>query len=186
MVNRNLKRMVDISQISILVALIIIGSFIKIPSPFSGVFTLQLEFLFLGAVLLGHKKGVIASLVYLIGGTIGIPWFALGGGFHYVLQPTYGFLVSFVVGALIVGLSKDKKLYIKIIFSIIGTFIVWLIGMLYYVTITKFFLGKEMSYFLVIKSIFSLSILVDLVLVTVISIISTPLSKALKKAGVKL
>jgi biotin transport system substrate-specific component len=41
----------------------------------------------------------MAVLVYILLGLLGIPVFAEGGGPGYILQPTFGYLVAFVLQA---------------------------------------------------------------------------------------
>ncbi len=68
-----------------------IGAFIRIPVPLVP-FTLQITFTTLaGLFLLGSKKGAISVAVYVLMGLIGIPVFTQGGGFSYVLKPSFGF-----------------------------------------------------------------------------------------------
>ena len=65
-------------------------SFIRIPVPLVP-FTLQITFTTLAGLLLGSKKGAISVAVYVLMGLIGIPVFTQGGGFSYVLKPSFGF-----------------------------------------------------------------------------------------------
>jgi biotin transport system substrate-specific component len=45
----------------------------------------------------------MSQIVYLLVGLVGFPVFAKGGGPQYVLEPSFGYLVGFVPGALGVG-----------------------------------------------------------------------------------
>lgn len=152
-------------RIAIATALIAVGAQLKLPSPLSGYFTLQLPMVIVTSIILGKKDGSIAVLVYLLGGVMGIPWFAAGGGIAYVLKPTFGFLLSFLTAALFSAHgSKDNKLFPSLTFATIGTLSVWIIGMLYYTGINVMYLGKTGSYLATLVSILSLDVLLDLTL----------------------
>ncbi|HWQ58871.1 MAG TPA: biotin transporter BioY [Clostridia bacterium] len=83
-------------------ALIAVGAFIRVPVP--GIpFTLQTFFVTLAGLTLGANLGACSALLYLAVGLVGFPVFAGGGGPGYVLQPSFGYLVGFVLGAYLTG-----------------------------------------------------------------------------------
>lgn len=98
----------DLILCALFTALSAIGAFIRIPVPLVP-FTLQITFTTLAGLLLGSKKGAISVAVYVLMGLIGIPVFTQGGGFSYVLKPSFGFLVAFIIGAFVTGLIVEKK-----------------------------------------------------------------------------
>lgn len=150
-------------RIAIAIALIAIGGQIKIPSPLSGYFTLQLPMVIVTGIILGKKDGPISVLVYLMGGLLGIPWFATGGGIGYILRPTFGFLLSFVLASYLTAYGSQKnQMLSSLIFSTIATLSVWVIGMIYYTGINIMYLGKTGSYLGAIASIISLDLIFDL------------------------
>ncbi len=167
----------DLTRISLLTTMIAIGAFIKIPAPVVGSFTLQLTFVILAGILLGRRNGAIAAAVYVFGGLVGIPWFAMGGGFGYILKPTFGFILAFIVGAYITGAFREmaeKKLgYVDVRWvaagAIISTVLVWIIGMLYLAVIYQHVLGQAFGYTAALLSILSPSFIADMVLALVIS-----------------
>ena len=81
-------------------ALLAISS--KIRTPFAPVPATMQTFvvLFLGMIL-GFRLAVATVILYLIEGSIGLPVFANGGGFIYLLGPTGGYLIGFVFTALL-------------------------------------------------------------------------------------
>ena len=88
-------------------ALIAVGAFIKIMIPlvaFAVTFSLQFFFALMAGFLLGPRNGFLSVALYLFIGLIGIPIFAHGGGFGYLLKPTFGFLIGFAAAAFVVGL----------------------------------------------------------------------------------
>ena len=77
-------------------ALLAISS--KIQTPFTLVPATMQTFvvLFLGMVL-GHKLAAATVVLYLIEGSAGLPVFAKGGGFAYLVGPTGGYLIGFIL-----------------------------------------------------------------------------------------
>lgn len=96
--------------IALFTALTAVGTFIRIPTPLSS-FTLQVFFTCMAGVLLGAKCGAVSQLIYVLLGLIGIPIFTAGGGFNYVFNPTFGFLLGLIPMAAIVGLLSKKLNY---------------------------------------------------------------------------
>ena len=83
-------------------ALIAVGAFIKVPVPVVP-FTLQYLFTMLAGLLLGAKRGAIAVLAYMLLGLAGLPIFTEGGGLWYVLKPSFGYIIGFVLGTYVTG-----------------------------------------------------------------------------------
>ncbi|MEG2540629.1 MAG: ECF transporter S component [Clostridia bacterium] len=86
----------------IFIALIIVGAYIKIPTPLVPV-TLQFAFCLLAGLLLGGGNGAACVLIYILMGLVGIPVFVAGGGIFYVLQPSFGYMIGFVFGSYAAG-----------------------------------------------------------------------------------
>ena len=55
-----------------------------------------------------HEHGVAVILLYLAEGIIGLPVFASGAGLAYLMGPTAGYLLGFVLAAGIVGYAADR------------------------------------------------------------------------------
>jgi biotin transport system substrate-specific component len=88
--------------ISVFAFLTAVGALVRVPLPFTPVpFTLQTFFVLLAGGLLGAGRGVLSQVLYLGLGAVGIPVFAAGP--VALLGPTGGYLVGFVVAALVVG-----------------------------------------------------------------------------------
>lgn len=94
--------------------LMIMVSFVKIPLFFSPIpITLQVFILFLSLAIL-REKAFISQLIYLGLGASGFSVFTNGGsGLIYILGPTGGYLIGFLLSAAIFG--KLMQIYIKII-----------------------------------------------------------------------
>ncbi|MDF2685662.1 MAG: BioY protein [Clostridia bacterium] len=129
-------------------ALIAIGAFIKIPGPLVP-FTLQFLFCNLCGMLLGSKKGIIAVLVYIFLGLIGFPIFTQGGGFSYIFQPTFGYIIGFALGVFVIGFITERLKTITIpslfLASLAGLSAVYIIGLPYYYIITNYYLNSGIN-----------------------------------------
>ena len=87
---------------ALLAALTAAGAFIRIPIGIS-VITLQFLFTAMAGVLLGPGGGALSQGVYVALGLVGLPIFTAGGGFGYVLQPSFGFLLGLIPAAAVIG-----------------------------------------------------------------------------------
>lgn len=127
---------VDIAECSIFVALMIAGAYIKIPFPFMPL-TFQTVFAILSGLLLGWKKGIIAMTVYAFAGLFGLPVFSSGGGFSYVLMPSFGYILGFIASAGVAGIafSKKKKLWQIILLALAAYLADYVIGIAYFIMI---------------------------------------------------
>lgn len=83
---------------------------ISIPLPFTPVplTGTTLGVLYAGA-LLGARRGAAAVLLYLLEGSLGLPFFAGGAaGFLHFAGPTGGYLIGFVPAAFVTGLLAER------------------------------------------------------------------------------
>lgn len=126
---------------SLFTALIAVGAFIKIPVPVVP-FTLQFLFTTLAGLLLGSKKGAISVVAYMILGLAGLPIFSEGGGFWYVIKPSFGYIIGFCIGTYVTGLiaerMKEKTVPRYMLANFIGLLIVYAVGMIYYYIICNY------------------------------------------------
>lgn len=127
-------------------ALTAIGAFIRIPFAFSSI-TLQFFFTAMAGVLLGARWGAVSQAVYVLLGLVGLPIFTQGGGFSYVLQPTFGFLVGLIPAAWLIGYMSRKKsgFWWLCLSCLAGLGVLYLIGMPYMAVILNVYLAKGMS-----------------------------------------
>lgn len=95
--------------VALFVALIFVGSKSTVNASIVP-FTLQTLVVMLAACVLGLKGGLLAVLAYTVMGLIGIPVFAKGGGFQYVLEPSFGYVLSFIPAVIFMApLSRRYK-----------------------------------------------------------------------------
>lgn len=92
----------DIVFCGLFIALITLGTFIRIPIG-NDFYTLQFLFTLLAGLVLGPRLGALAVGAYVLLGLLGVPVFASGGGPGYLAQPTFGYLVGFIVQAWFCG-----------------------------------------------------------------------------------
>lgn len=172
----NIRSMI---RISLSVSLIAIGARIQLPSLIAGYFTLQLPMVLISGIILKRHEALTAILVYILGGLIGIPWFASGGGISYLLQPTFGFILSFLPAIYLMNLGRNMSFTKSLILGLTVTSLVWLLGMTYYYLIATMHLGKEMSLIPLLLSILSLDLVVDFILTYFSIIIGKRIRKGL-------
>lgn len=127
-------------------ALTAIGAFIRIPFAFSSI-TLQFFFTAMAGILLGRRFGAASQAVYVLLGLVGLPIFTQGGGFGYVLQPTFGFLVGLIPAAWLIGFMSRKKggFWWLCLSCLAGLGVLYLVGMPYMAAILNVYMGKGMN-----------------------------------------
>lgn len=111
---RNRQKVINISYISVCVALMAICSWISIPTAVP--FTLQTFAVFLTVGLIGGKRGTMAVLIYILLGAIGIPVFpGFVCGIHIILGYTGGYIIGFLFSGLIMWAMETllgKKMWV--------------------------------------------------------------------------
>ncbi|MDD4688630.1 MAG: biotin transporter BioY [Eubacteriales bacterium] len=152
---------------ALFVALIVVGAFIRIPVPVVP-FTLQLLFTMLAGLILGGKLGATSVGIYIAMGLLGLPVFAEGGGFAYVLKPSFGYLIGFAVASYVTGVFANKVPnpgYKRLLTAnFIGLGIVYLFGMVYYYLMSYFYLGTPIGLWPLLLYCFILAVPGDIVL----------------------
>lgn len=101
---------VTLAQVAMFAALMVVGAYIRIPLP-AVPLTFQAAISVLSGLLLGARRGAAAMAVYAFSGLIGLPVFASGDGFSYVLQPSFGYILGFIVAAAVAGMLAGRAPY---------------------------------------------------------------------------
>jgi len=85
---------------------------VSVPYPFSPApVSFQVIGVYLAGLLLGPLWGGFSFALYLLVGAVGIPVFSNGGsGLAYIAGPTGGFLVGFLLAAVLVGALVHRSL----------------------------------------------------------------------------
>ena len=97
----------DISECALFVALMAVGAFVQIPFPLVPL-TFQTVISVVCGLLLGAKKGAASMAAYAVAGLIGLPVFSGGGGIYYVLKPSFGYILGFILSAAVAGLIAGR------------------------------------------------------------------------------
>ena len=105
------KRTLMISKVTLLTAFLIVASYLVIPLPFAvAAISVQTLAVNLIALLLPPVQAGISIFVYILLGAVGAPVFNGGnGGLNYLLGPTGGFFIGFLLGVILISLLKGKK-----------------------------------------------------------------------------
>ena len=158
-------------------------AFICILAPFSlyvGTIpiTLGLFAVCLSSALLGGKKGVIAVLIYLLIGAIGVPVFAgFLGGVQVLFRHTGGYLWGYIPCALVVGFGCERFSFRGHIplFVTLGVVMCNLLGTIWYMTY------MNLSFFYAFEITSVSFILTDIVKIVACSVLIPILKKTCRK-----
>ncbi len=104
----------------VFVFLTALGAYIRIPLWFTPVpVTLQTFFVLLGACILGRYLGFLSQTIYIILGVLGISLFTNNGsGIYYLLGPTAGYLLGFLIVSVFIGIVLPKQKSFKSVFFV--------------------------------------------------------------------
>jgi len=176
----------DMILIALFAALTAVGAFIKIPTPIVP-FTLQYLFCAYSGILLGAKRGFYSQLLYLSIGLMGFPIFTNGGGIMYIFQPTFGYIVGFLLCSYIIGKLTERLTNITVtgLFSSIvaGMLALYFCGIAHLYLIMNFYLGKAMTVKAAIITGTFPFILTDLLYSLLIAVTAAAIVPLLKKLG---
>lgn len=138
----SLREMTFTAMFTVLIA---VGAFIKIPVPVVP-FTMQYFFTMMAGLILGGRFGALSAGLYVFLGLAGLPIFAKGGGIGYVLEPTFGYLIGFIVGTWLTGtlagrVSRPSMMRIAGA-NLAGLVTVYAFGTIYCILISDLYLGQ--------------------------------------------
>lgn len=172
MTNNTRSYIKDITLIALFVAVVCILAQISIPISLIPI-TFQAFAIALCGYVLGTKKSLIATIVYLLLGAVGVPVFAsFNGGFHILLSYTGGFLWGFIPYALLCGISKNKNLAIP--FGVLGVLVCHIIGTIQYSLVSN---SNIYQAFIIASLPF---IFKDIILVIIAHLIAKRINKIIK------
>lgn len=175
-----MKKTKEMCICALFTALICTGAFLKIPTPLP--ITLQTLFTCLAGLLLGGKKGSLSVCVYVFIGLLGLPVFAEGGGFSYILKPTFGYIIGFILGTFITGKIAESGISFKkfLSASLTGMVAIYLVGITYYFLVSKFYLQNEISIKWILTYGFLMTLPGDIIMCVLASTLGLKLRKILK------
>lgn len=167
----------DIVYTAMFSALICICSIISIPIGDVPI-TLQTLAVCISAAMLGWKRGTISVIVYILLGAVGLPVFAgMSGGFGVIAGSTGGYIVGFILTALIVGFAADKfgrKIIPLSVSMVIGILACYAVGTPWFMMVTGMDLWVSLGY-----CVFPF-LIPDAVKVAIAVILTERLSKVIK------
>lgn len=86
-----------------------VGGWIALPLPYVSV-TFQTLFTIISGAVLGPYFGALSMIVYILLGIVGLPVFSRGqSGLGVLFGPTGGYLIGFVLSAIVIGLIVRAK-----------------------------------------------------------------------------
>ena len=106
----------------------------------------------LSGAMLGARLGALSVLLYVLLGLFGIPVFAQPpfGGFVYILQPTFGFLLGDILAAYIVGRVVEKTTSASTlryaVAMLLGVISIYLLGVPYLYIVFNVYLGEPLTF----------------------------------------
>lgn len=101
------KLLKQLAMIVIGTGLLTIAAKIQVPVPPVS-FTLQSLVVALIAGAAGWRIGVATVALYIAEGLAGLPVFSTGGGFDYVLRPSFGFILGWLPMAYVIGRAAER------------------------------------------------------------------------------
>ena len=125
-----------VSILLVLFGTILLAISAKIQVPFWPVpMTMQTFVIFLIGMTYSVRLSFITVSMYLFEGALGLPVFASGGGIAYLVGPTSGYLYGMLISSVVISYLANfgfSKTYFKTSISLlIGSFIIFLFGILY-------------------------------------------------------
>tara|TARA_Y100001936_G_C16045571_1_gene654401 strand:- start:141 stop:689 length:549 start_codon:yes stop_codon:yes gene_type:complete len=154
-----IAKKIETSNILKKISLIIFGTLLltvsaKIKVPFYPVpMTMQTFVVVLIGITLGWRLGILTILAYLFEGAIGLPVFAgtpeKGIGISYMIGPTGGYLVGFIISVFIAGfVNLNKNIFVKFLLILLSISSIYLVG----VPWLAYLAGWEIAYVWGIKN----------------------------------
>lgn len=132
------KHLLGMTYIALITALTAVCSWITVPLG-EVPFTMQTFAVFAALLLLGGKMGSASVVLYIIIGIAGVPVFSgMRGGLGVIAGPTGGYIVGFLAICAVYLLFEKllpNKPIIKLISLIIGIFVLYAFGTVWFATV---------------------------------------------------
>lgn len=158
--------------------LIIIGTWLKINTPLVPI-TFQFFIVVLLSLVLGPRRASFSVLAYIVMGLIGLPVFAGGGGLHYFLSPSFGYIYGFYLAVVVSGIllwKEEMSIARQLAMSLLLTLIVYACGTAHLYLVQRF-LHDEI---LTVKQLFAVSLFRTLAKDLVLNVFAVLLSRQIK------
>ena len=169
-----LRQMIAVALCACVLAVI---SQISIPMPTGVPLTLQTFAVALIGCVLGVKSGMLAIVVYLLIGAVGVPVFSgFGAGFHKLVGATGGFLFGFIPMAALCALGQRKGIIGKIIWGALGLTICHVLG------VTQFSLVSGNGFIAAFAMVSAPYLIKDILSVALAYLVSRPILNRLPES----
>lgn len=126
---------VSLAKCALFVVFMVVSAQITIPIPYVPL-TFQTVTAVLAGLLLGPRWGGVSVAVYILMGLLGLPVFAgWSGGIAYVVQLTFGYLLGFILAAIITGWlvgNSRRTMFRCVVAALYGVIANYCIGILYF------------------------------------------------------
>lgn len=145
LINTNRGMTARIAECALFVVLMIVSAYIRIPIPYVPI-TFQTVVAVLAGLLLGAKWGTASVAVYIFMGLLGLPVFSGGGGFAYILQLTFGYILGFAAAAFAAGAVRGRgplTLRRAVVAALAGFLANYLVGIPYFACIWHFYMKMD-------------------------------------------
>src|SRR5690625_728615 len=86
--------------------------------------TLQSVIAIIAGALLGSRLGALSMTIYTLVGLVGMPVFAgFSGGIRALVSTTFGFVLSFIIVAFVVGKMIENKATLSVSYAVLVAFV---------------------------------------------------------------
>ena len=177
----------EIILVAVFATLTVIGTYLKIPVPPAPI-TMQFFFVALAGILLGPRLGGMSIFVFMLLGLLGVPVFSEGGGLAYIFRPTFGYIIGFVLGAILIGYLAQKNTSNK--FSnyfaacLAGLALIYALGVPYLYYILKYVNGAPIDFNFVLTKGMLIFLPGDLLKSVLTAVVAVKVIPKLKNADV--
>jgi biotin transport system substrate-specific component len=96
---------------------------------------------------LGLARGVSATMVYAVGGLVGVPWFAQGSS--GLVTASFGYILGFILAAAVVGYLAERgwtsRAWRTVVVMVLGNVVIYVVGVTWLKTATGMGWSKAIS-----------------------------------------
>ncbi len=163
----------------VMTALIAVLSQISIPLPSGVPITLQTFVIALAGFFLGSGFSAVSVAAFIVLGAVGLPVFSgFKGGLSVLTGLTGGFIFGFILLAVFCGLKRDK-LWLNIIFSVIGLALCHLCGTIQYMLLANM---EFIPAFLLVSAPYLIKDIISIGVAKWVAILMTKATAKIKKS----
>lgn len=163
----------------VMTALIAVLSQISIPLPSGVPITLQTFVIALAGFFLGSGFSAVSVAAFIVLGAVGLPVFSgFKGGLSVLTGLTGGFIFGFILLAVFCGFKRDK-LWLNIIFSVIGLALCHLCGTIQYMLLANM---EFIPAFLLVSAPYLIKDIISIGVAKWVAILMTKATAKIKKS----